>query len=107
MAQSKTAAYVGFCFKSGKITVGSGAVGALRYGVYLIMVDGKSAKNSLRYALKYKNKFSCPLIVYKGDFEELVKRPLARLAAIRDESLANAIINSGDPDCELYTGGGE
>ena len=107
MGQSKVCSYIGFCFKSGKITLGSSAIGILKRGVYLLILDGKAAKNSLRYALKYKNRFSCPLLICNDNFEELVGKPLCRLAAIRDKNLAEAIINSGDSGYELYTGGGE
>lgn len=107
MANSKVKSYIGFCFKSGKITLGSSAIGTLKGGVYLLILDGKAAKNSLRYAIKYKNRFGCPLVIYKDDFEELVKKPLCRLAAVRDKNLAEAILNSGDTGCELYTEGGD
>ncbi len=107
MAQSKVRSYIGFCFKSGKITLGSSAIGTLKGGVFLLILDGKAKKNSLRYAIKYKNKFSCPLLICKDDFEEVVKKPLCRLAAVRDKSLAEAILNSGDVSYELYTEGGE
>lgn len=107
MAQSKVSSYVGFCFRARKITLGSSAIATLKSGVYLLILDGKAAKNSLRYALKFKNKFACPLIVCNGDFEKLVNKPLCRIAAIRDKGLAEAILNSGDSDYELYTGGGE
>lgn len=107
MAQSKVRSYIGFCFKSGKITLGSSAIGTLKGGVFLLILDGKAKKNSLRYAIKYKNKFSCPLLICNDDFEEVVKKPLCRLAAVRDKSLAEAILNSGDVSYELYTEGGE
>ena len=107
MVQSKVRTFVGFCFKARKITLGSGAIDALKGGVYLLILDGKAAKNSLRYALKFKNKFSCPLLICNDDFEQLVGKPLCRLAAIRDKSLAEAILNSGDAGYQLYTGGGE
>ncbi len=107
MGQSKVSSYVGFCFRARKITLGSNAIATLKGGVYLLIMDGKAAKNTIRYALKFKEKFACPLIVCKGDFERLVNKPLCRLAAIRDKSLAAAILNSEDGDYELYTGGGE
>lgn len=107
MAKSKVESFVGFCFKAGKITLGSGAIDTLKGGVFLLILDGKAAKNSLRYAIKYKNRFNCPLVIYNGNFEELVNKPLCRLAAVRDKNLADAILNSGDISCELYTEGGE
>ena len=107
MAGSKIYSYIGFCFKSGKITLGSSAIGTLKSGVYLLILDGNAKKNSLRYAIKYKNRFNCPLLICKENFEKIVKKPLCRLAAIRDKSLADAILNSGDDSFELYTEGGE
>ena len=105
--QSKVQSYIGFCKRARKITLGSSAVGALRGEVYLLLLDKNAAKNSLRYALKYKRKFNCPLLVCGDNFEELVGKPNCRLAAIREKSLANAILNSGEPGYELYTEGGE
>lgn len=107
MEQSKVRTYVGFCIKAGKISLGTNAIGTLKSGVYLLILDGNAAKNSIRYALKYKRRFSCPLIIYKNGFSDLVNKPECKIAAIRDKSLAEAILNSGDGCCELYTGGGE
>ena len=105
MVQSKIKSYLGFCVKAGKITYGSFAIGALKDGVYLLILDGAAAKNSIRYALKYKNKYSCPLIVCKRGFEEIANKPECKLVAIRDKSLAQAILNCADGDFEIYGGG--
>lgn len=107
MVQSKVRSYIGFCFKAKKIVLGSSAIGTLKGGVYLLIMDASAANNSIRYALKYKNRFSCPLLVCKDSFEELVGKPMCRLAAVCDKNLAKAILDSGDSGYELYTGGGE
>ena len=107
MAQSKVHSYIGFCKRARKIVLGSSAVGTLKSGVYLLLLDKDAAKNSIRYALKYKRKFNCPLLVCGDDFEELVGKKDCRLAAIQDKNLADAILNSGEPGYELYTEGGE
>ena len=107
MAQSRVKTYIGFCIKSRKIALGAGAIDTLKGGVYLLIVDGAAAKNSQRLALKYKNRFSCPLIIYKENFEEAVNKPLCRIAAVKDKNLADAILKSGDNSFELYTEGGE
>lgn len=107
MVQNKVHSYIGFCKRARKITLGSSAVGTLKGGVYLLLLDKNAAKNSLRYALKYKRKFNCPLLICGEDFEELVGKSCCRLAAICDKSLADAILNSGEPGYELYTEGGE
>ena len=107
MAQSKVHSYIGFCKRARKITLGSSAVGTLKGGVYLLILDKEAKKNSLRYALKYKRKFNCPLLVCGENFEELVGKQNCRLVAIQDKNLADAILNSGEPGYELYTEGGE
>ena len=105
MAQSKIETYVGFCIKSGKITRGSGAVSTLKNGVYLIMVDGTAAKNTQKLAFKFKNRFSCPLLICKAGFESVVNKDGCKLAAIRDAGLAKAILSVNDDNYELYFGG--
>lgn len=107
MAQSKVFSYIGFCKRARKITLGSSAVGTLKGGVYLLLLDKEAAKNSIRYALKYKRRFNCPLLVCGDNFEELVGKRDCRLAAILDKNLAEAILNSGEPGYELYTEGGD
>ena len=107
MAQSKIYSYVGFCKRARKLALGSSAVGALKSEVYLLLIDKKAAKNSIRYALKYTRKFNCPLLVCGDDFENLVGKPNCRLAAIQDKNLADAILNSGESGYELYTEGGK
>lgn len=107
MEQSKVRTYVGFCIRAGKISLGANAIATLKGGVYLLILDGGAAKNSVRLALKFKRRFACPLLICKHGFSDLVNRPECRIAAIRDKSLAEAILNGGDSGYELYTGGGE
>lgn len=105
MTKSKVETYLGFCIKARKIALGSGAISTLRGGVHLLMMDGGAAKNSQKLALKFKNTFSCPLVVCKSGFEEAVNRAGCKIAAIRDAELAKAILASLDDNYELYSGG--
>ncbi|MDE7082298.1 MAG: hypothetical protein K2O89_01165 [Clostridia bacterium] len=105
MANSKIDTYIGFCIKSGKISIGSGAIATLKGGVKLLVLDGTAAKNSKRLALKFKNRFNCPLIICKSGFERVVNREGAKIAAIRDEELSKAILQNSDDNYELYTEG--
>ena len=107
MVQSKVHSYIGFCKRARKIVLGSNAIGTLKGGVYLLLMDRNAAKNSVRYAIKYKKKFNCPLLVCGDDFEELIGKSDCRLAAIQDKNLADAILKSGESGYELYTEGGE
>ncbi len=72
-----------------------------------MILDKNAAKNSLRFALKYKRKFDCPLILCNEKLEDVVCKKECKLAAIRDRNLADAILNGGDTNYELYTEGGE
>ena len=101
MANSKIETYIGFCIKSGKISLGSGAIDTLKNGVKLLILDGTAAKNSQRLALKFKNRFNCPLIICKSGFECIVNREGAKLAAIRDEELSKAILQNLDGNYEI------
>ena len=105
MANSKIETYIGFCIKSGKISLGSGAIDTLKGGVKLLILDGTAAKNSQRLALKFQNRFNCPLLICKSGFERIVNREGAKLAAIRDEELSKAILQNLDQNFELYAGG--
>lgn len=94
MAKGKIETYIGFCIRAGKITLGSGAIATLRGGVYLIILDGNAAKNSKRLALKFKNRFACPLVTCGAGFAEAVNKQDCRIAAIRDKELAKAILSN-------------
>ena len=105
MSKGKIETYIGFCIKSGKITLGSGGIYSLKSGVYLIIVDAEAAKNTQKLEMKIKNRFSCPLIVCKSGFEAAVNKSGCKIAAIRDRELSKAILTSLDETYELYFGG--
>lgn len=107
MALNKVRTYIGFCIKSGKISRGVNAIESIKSGVYLLIMDSSAAKNSVKSAISLKNKFSCPLIVCKSGFETDVNYIGCRLAAIRDEGLAKAILDNLGENYELYSGGME
>lgn len=107
MEQSRVRTYIGFCIKSGKIARGVNAIATIKSGVYLLILDKASAKNSVKAALKFKNRFSCPLLICKQGFETEINKEGCKLAAIRDESLAKAILDNFGENYELYTGGRE
>lgn len=105
MIKGRIETFIGFCIKSGKISLGSGAIGTLKSGVYLLILDGSAAKNSVKLAYKFKNKFSCPLLICESGFEEAVNRCGCKIAAIKDRELAKAILESNQSNYRLYTGG--
>lgn len=99
----KVEAYLGFCLRARKITLGSGSIDMLKNGVYLIIVCSTASENAFKLALKYKNRFSCPLMVCKAGLENAVHKAGCKLAAVRDMELARAIISNAGEDYELYT----
>lgn len=100
MSGGKIEAYIGFSIKSGKIAIGSGAISAQKGGVELIILDAGAAKNTRKLAFKFKNRFNCPLVVCKAGFEKAVNREGAKIAAIKDKSLSEAILNNLDGNYE-------
>lgn len=95
MAKAET--YIGFAIKAGKLIRGSGAVENIKKTVYLIIADFNASDNTKKLIIKYKNRFSCPLMYFKEGFEKAVNRAGCKVAAVLDENLARAILdNRGD-----------
>ena len=99
----KVESYIGFCLRARKIALGAGSIDVLNKGVYLIIVCSTASENTFKLALKYKNRFSCPLIVCNVGLENAVHKTSCKIAAIRDFQLADAIVKNADEDYELYT----
>lgn len=106
MVKGKVETYIGFCIKARKIALGSGSIDVVKKGVYLVMVCSSASDNTLKLAIKYKNRFSCPLVICKTLLEDVVHKPNCKVAAIRDESLAHAILENLGDEYELYADGG-
>lgn len=92
MDQNRIAAYFGFAKRAGKLTLGVNAAETLKKSVYLLAADRETQKNSRKIIEKLQAKFSCPLIWFDG-LGELVQKSGCRLAAVREENLAKAILN--------------
>ena len=100
----KVETYIGFSIKARKIALGAGTVDLLKKGVYLVIVCSTASENAMKVALKYKNRFSCPLIICKIGLENVVHKSGCKIAAIRDKNLAQAICDNLDGDYELCDG---
>lgn len=99
----KIESYIGFCLRARKIALGAGSIDVLKKGVFLIIVCSTASENTFKLALKYKDRFSCPLMVCKTGLENAVHKPTCKVVAIKDFQLADAIIKNADEDYELYT----
>lgn len=105
MGRSRIETFIGFCIKAGKMSFGSGAVDTLKSGVYLLILNGDAAQNTQKLAVKYKNRFNCPLLICKSEFETVVNKPGCKLAAVRDRRFAKLIAENADNNYEFYAGG--
>lgn len=99
----KIETYLGFCLRARKIALGSGTIDTLKKGVYVIIVCSTASENSFKLAIKYANRFSCPLLICKTGLENAVHREGCKLAAVKDAELAKAILANVGGDYELYT----
>lgn len=105
MGRTKIETFIGFCKKAGKLSLGSGAVDTLKKEVYLLIVSADASDNTKKLAVKYKNRFMCPLLICKSEFDFIVNKPGCKIAAVRDGQLAKAILDNLDDNYELYAGG--
>lgn len=97
MQRSKVRSYLGFALRAGKLTLGVNAAETLKKGVRLLIADSSVAKNSFKVICKLKDRFACPLLFAK-DLGELAEKPGCKLAAVRDESLAKAILAQAEEE---------
>lgn len=92
MAQPKIAAYLGFARRAGKLTLGVNAVAALKSRAYLLVADETASENTKKEIDKLVRRFSCP-ILWVTELETLTGKPQCKLAAVREEHLASAILS--------------
>lgn len=93
MERTKTATYLGFARRAGKLTLGIQAAETVKRGVYLLVADESVAPNNRKIIEKLHARFACPL-VYVMDLETMTGKANCKLAVVRDEHLAVAIINA-------------
>lgn len=105
MVKSKAETFIGFCVRARKIAVGSNAIDTLKRGVYLILLCKTASENTFKLAVKYKNRFHCPLMICNTGLENVIYKAGCKIAAIKDAGLATAIIDNADNNFELYAEG--
>ncbi len=101
MATGKIESYIGFCIRARKIFYGSGAISTLRGGAELIICDNSAAKNTKRMVKKFQNRFNCTVMYCISGFERAVNKEGCKIVALRDKSLAEAIISSADENYKI------
>ena len=108
MERSKIETYLGFCIRARKIIFGAEMIEKQKKGVYLLVIDGKIGKNSLKSIVRAQERIGCPLyITDEGALSEWVHRPAVKAAAITDKNLASAMLKAADsePKFKSYSGG--
>ena len=109
MEKSKIETYLGFCVRARKIIFGTEMIERQKKGVFLLIVDSGTGKNSVKEMVNAKEKFSCPLLTTdkEGALAATLHRPSVKAVAITDQNLAAAILNAlgGEPQFKLYSGG--
>ena len=106
--KSKIETYLGFCVRARKIIFGVEMIERQRKGVFLLLADGATGKNSMKAVVQAKERFACPLVVTEeGALGELLHRPAVKAVAITDNHLAAAIRAAAEyePQFKFYSGG--
>lgn len=83
--------YLGFAKRAGKLTLGVNAVGAERGKVYLLIADVSASPNTKKEIERIRKKLGCPF-AETADLETLTDKAEVKLAAVREEHLAAAIV---------------
>ena len=106
LQRNKADAYVGLCRKAGKLTCGFNAVEVQKGRIYLLLLCGTASENAKKSARKLGERFGCGIMVLSGKtLEEVTGRINCKLAAVRDENLAKAILSAVDENYRIYAGG--
>ncbi len=91
----KRKAYLGFALRAGKLILGVNAVQAAKRDVYLLVADESASSNTKKQIESIVKKLECP-IVWVQDLEALTGKAYCKLAAVREQSLARAILEAGE-----------
>ncbi len=90
MRENKIAAYLGFALRARKVVLGVGAA-QTAHGICLLVVDRTASENSRKEIEKIRKRENCPLVEV-DDLEGMTGKAYCKLAAVREENLARAIL---------------
>ena len=108
MIKSKIETYLGFCLCARKVLIGVDNVESAKKGVCLLLADETLGESSFKQMIKAKEKFACPLIIAPDGFlAECLHRAGVKALAVKDKSLADAIVKTAQTEnqVKLYSGG--
>lgn len=90
VGEEKLKAYLGFSVRSGKILLGADDIFAARRGVHLILADADLGKTAMKRLKAAAENSGAPMYLYSGKLGELLYKPAAKAAALKDKNLARA-----------------
>ena len=95
--KNRAETFIGFAVKAGKFRSGANTLSTLKKA-YLILVCETAAENTKALALKYAVKYRCPALCTKNiSLCDLAHKDGVKIAAITDNSLAQAVILNAEP----------
>lgn len=96
--KTKTATYLGFAIKAGKIKTGANAVATLKRAS-LVIVCKTASENTVDVAKSLARKLSCPILKTQSFIlSDYLHKENAKVTAVTDNSLAKAIISQTEKD---------
>ncbi len=90
----KLRTYIGFAIKAGKVRTGVNAIGTLKGRIPLLILCSTASENTVKDAVKLSKKHSAAIVVSNDLVADLFNKENCKLAAILDQSLANAILDN-------------
>ena len=98
MDKSKAETFIGFAMRTGNFRIGANAAATLKRAS-LMIVCSTASENTKKDAEKLARKFKCPLIEPQvKTLEEITHRENAKVMAIADKKLSEAILNNLEKD---------
>ncbi len=96
--KTKAETYIGFAMRAGKFKIGTNAVATLKKA-QLVIVCNTASENTKNEAEKLAKKFKCPLLETKNKkLEQITHRENAKVMAISDKQLSDAVLNNSEED---------
>ena len=92
--KSKAETFIGFAIRSNNYRIGLNACQTLK-SIKLIVICKTTAENTKKKALQLANKHKCvALVTVNATLEEIAHKENAKVMAITDGALSNAILNN-------------
>lgn len=96
--KGKAETYIGFAIRAGKYRTGTNTIKTLKRA-YVVIVCKTASDNTKKDAFKAAKKLCAPVLVTKTKtLEEMIHRENAKVMAVTDAKLAEAILRESEND---------